>query len=58
MIMDSILLSRDQLKENMDALKFSRASEFNDLTAYSEEEVEKWLIDYVNKNEDIEDTLH
>jgi hypothetical protein len=58
LIMDSILLSRDQLQENMDTLKISWASEFNDITGYSEEEVEKWLIHYMNKNEGIEDTLH
>jgi hypothetical protein len=58
LIMDSILLSKDQLQEQLDALKISWESEFNDLTEYSEEEVEKWLIHYVNKNEDVEDTLH
>jgi hypothetical protein len=56
--MDSILLSKDKLQEHLDALKISLVSEFNDLTEYSEEEVEKWLIHSVNKNEDIEDTLH
>jgi hypothetical protein len=25
---------------------------------YTEHEVENWLVNYVNKNEDIEDTLH
>jgi hypothetical protein len=25
---------------------------------YTEHEVEIWLVNYVNKNEDIEDTLH
>jgi hypothetical protein len=39
-------------------LKVSWASEFNDLIENSEEEVEMWLVWYVNKNEDIEDTLH
>jgi hypothetical protein len=42
----------------LDALNISWASEFNNSTEYSKEEVEKWLIQYVNKNEDIEDTLH
>jgi len=31
---------------------------FNSLTEHSEFEVENWLINYVNKNEDIEYTLH
>jgi hypothetical protein len=58
LIMDSILLSKDQLQEHLDALKISWENEFNEITEYSEEEVEKWLIRYVNKNEDVEDTLH
>jgi hypothetical protein len=42
----------------LDALKVSWENEFNEITEYSEEEVEKWLIHYVNKNEDVEDMLH
>jgi hypothetical protein len=42
----------------LDALKVSWANKFNDSIEYSEEEVERWLIWYMNKNEDIEDTLH
>jgi hypothetical protein len=30
----------------------------NSLTKYTEQEVESWLVIYVNKNEDIEDMLH
>jgi ATP:corrinoid adenosyltransferase len=39
-------------------LKSASAERFNSLTEYSELEVESWLVSYVNKNEDIEDTLH
>jgi hypothetical protein len=39
-------------------VNISWVSEFNDSIEYFEEEVERWLIWYVNKNEDIEDTLH
>jgi hypothetical protein len=39
-------------------LKSASAERFNSLTEYSEFEVESWLVNYVNKNEDIEDTLH
>jgi hypothetical protein len=42
----------------LEALKTSWDSDFDNLTEFSEEEVEKWLIHYVNKNEDIEDTIH
>jgi len=56
--MDSILLSKYQLQEHLDALKVSWENEFNEITKYLEEEVEKWLFHYVNKIEDVEDTLH
>jgi hypothetical protein len=42
----------------LDSLKIASAEKFNNLTEYSETEVESWLVSYVNKNEDIEDTLH
>jgi hypothetical protein len=42
----------------LEALKTSWASDFNNLTEFLEEEVEKWIIHYVNKNEDIEDAIH
>lgn len=58
LIMDSILLSKEQLQEHMDALKVEWENEFNEITEYSQEEVEKWLIHYVNKNDEVEDTLY
>jgi hypothetical protein len=42
----------------LDALKISWENEFNEINEYLEEEVEKWLICYVNKNEDVENMLH
>jgi hypothetical protein len=58
LIMDTILLSREQLQEQLEALKVAWANEFSDSIEFSEEEIEIWLVWYVNKNEDIEDTLH
>jgi hypothetical protein len=58
LIMDSILLSKDQLQEHLDTLKVAWENEFNEIIEYSEEEVEKWLIHYVNKNDEVEDMLH
>jgi hypothetical protein len=54
--MDSILFSKDQLKEKLDSLNISWASEFNNLTKYSKEKVENSLIHYVSKNKYVEDT--
>jgi hypothetical protein len=57
-ILNSILMSKEQFKEKLELLKSASAERFNSLTKYSELEVESWLVSYVNKNEDIEDTLH
>jgi hypothetical protein len=43
---------------NIDSLKISSTSKFNNLAEYSYREVESWLVHYVNKNDDIEDLLH
>jgi hypothetical protein len=56
-IMDSILLTKDQLQEQLEALKISWASEFNILTKFLEK-VERLLAHYVNKNEDHANTIH
>jgi hypothetical protein len=39
----------------LDALKISWENEFNESTKYLEDDMKKWLIHYVNKNEDVED---
>jgi hypothetical protein len=58
LILNSILMSKEQFEEKLDSLKTATAEKFNNLTEYSETKVESWLVSYVNKNEDIEDTLH
>jgi hypothetical protein len=58
LIMNSILLSKEQMEEKLDSLKIASTKKFNNLNEYSETEVESWLVCYVNKNDDIEDTLH
>jgi len=44
--------------EKLDSLKITSDENLNNLIEYSKIEVESWLVSYVNKNEDIEDTLH
>jgi len=46
------------LKKKIDLLKVASTKKFNNLIEYSELEVESCLDSYVNKNEDIEATLH
>lgn len=52
------LLIKDLMQENLDGLKISLTNEFNDLIGFLQEEVEKWLIHFVNKNEDQVDIIH
>jgi hypothetical protein len=51
LIMDSMLLSKEQLQEKLEALKVSWDSEINNSIEYYKEEVERLLIWYMNKNE-------
>jgi hypothetical protein len=56
--MNSILLFKEQMEEKLESLKISSKERFNALTEYLVREVEGWLVCYVKKNDDVEDTLH
>jgi hypothetical protein len=58
LIMKSILLSKEQMKEILDSLKISLGEKFKNLTEYSKTQIEGWLVNYVNSNDDIKNTLH
>ena len=58
LIMNSILLPKEQMEEKLDSLQIASAKNFNNLNEYLEIEVESWLVRYVNQNYDIEETLH
>jgi hypothetical protein len=58
LILNSIFMTRKQFEEHVEILKSLSAEKFNNMTEYTENEIESWLVSYVNKNEDIEDTLH
>ena len=45
------------MEEKINSLKNVLAKNFNNVTEYSEIEVEIWLVRYVIKNDDIEDVL-
>jgi hypothetical protein len=53
-----MLMTREKFEEHLEILKGVSTEKFNSMTEYTEHEVESWLVSYVNKNEDIEDTLH
>jgi hypothetical protein len=42
----------------VEILKGLLAKKFNRIIEYNENEIEDWLVNYANKNEDIEDMFH
>jgi hypothetical protein len=42
----------------VDILKSISAEKFNSIIEYDEREIENWLVDYANKNQDIEESIH
>ena len=42
----------------LSALKVTQADEFTINIEFFEDEVEKWLVQYINKNNEVDDTLH
>jgi len=57
LILNYMLMTREHFEQHLDILKVVSTKKFNSLTEYTKQEVESWLVNYVNKNEDIEDTL-
>jgi hypothetical protein len=58
LILYLMLTSKEKFEEKIELLKTASTERFKILTNYSKLEVESWLVSYVNKNEDIKDTLH
>jgi hypothetical protein len=56
-IMNSTLLSTEQMEEKLDSLKIALVEKFNNLNEYLEMGVESWLVCFVNKYDDIEDNV-
>jgi hypothetical protein len=56
--MDTMLLSKETLIDQLDALKVAWENEFTETIEFSEEEVEKWLVRYINRNDEVDDMLH
>jgi len=42
----------------LNALKVAWENEFTETIYFSEDEVEKWLVRYINRNDEVDDTLH
>ena len=55
--MDTILLSKDKLLEQLDVLKVAWENEFTGSIEFSKEEVERWLVRYINRNDEVDNML-
>jgi hypothetical protein len=49
LLMDTMILSKESLMGQLNALKVAWENEFTETIDFSEEEVEKWLVWYINR---------
>jgi hypothetical protein len=52
-----MLQTRQQFEESMEKLNKLSAEKFNSMIEYTEDDIDNWLVEYANRNEDIETTL-
>jgi hypothetical protein len=57
-ILNSTFLTKEQFEEHVEILKNLSAEKFNSIKEYNEDEIDNWLVNYSNKNECIETSLH
>jgi hypothetical protein len=58
LLMDTMIPTKESLTGQLNALKVAWANEFIETIEFSEDEVEKWLVWYINGNDEVDDTLH
>jgi len=56
-ISSSMLMTRQQCEEQIEGLKKASVGKFDRIVEFTYEEIDSWLVKYINKNEDIENTL-
>ena len=52
-----MLQTRQQFEETVEKLKKLSAKNFNSMIEYTEDDIDNWLVEYSNRNKDIETTL-
>jgi hypothetical protein len=58
LLMDTMILTKESLMGQLKILKVAWANEFTETIEFSEGEVERWLVQYINRNNEMDDTLH
>jgi hypothetical protein len=56
--MDRMILSKEHLMGKLNALKVSLENECTETIEFSEDEVEIWLVWYIKKNDEVDETFH
>ena len=50
-------MTRQQFEEQVETLKTLSAEKFDSMVEYTYDDIGSWLVEYTNRNEDIETTL-
>jgi hypothetical protein len=58
LLMGTMLSTKETLIDQLNALKVVWENEFTETIEFFEEEVEKWLVIYINRNYEVDETLH
>lgn len=57
LISNSMIMSREKFEEQVENLKKSSTEKFDSMVEYTYDDIDNWLVEYTNKNEDIETIL-
>jgi hypothetical protein len=54
---NSMLMTRQHFEEKIEELKRTSAEKFDNMIEFTHDDIDNWLVEYTNKNEDIENIL-
>jgi hypothetical protein len=57
LILNSMIMSREKFEEQVENLNKSSTNKFDSVIEYTYNDIDNWLVEYTNKNEDIETIL-
>ena len=56
-ISNSMLMTRQNFEEKIEELKKTSTEKFDNMIEFTNDDIDSWLVEYTNKNEDIENIL-
>jgi len=57
LISSSMFMTRQQFEEQIEGLKKALAENSDGIVEFTYDDIDSWLVEYINKNEDIENTF-